>query len=49
MQAMIDFNDFNLEHVVLALEDVDKKIMDVEDGYTLQSDVKLPMVMQTFK
>ena len=40
MQAMIDFNDFNLEHVVLALEDVDKKIMDVEDGYTLQTDVK---------
>ena len=37
---MIDFNDFNLEHVVLALEDVDKKIMDVEDGYTLQTDVK---------
>ena len=40
MQAMIDFNDFNLEHVVLALEDVDKKIMDVEDGYTLQYDVE---------
>ena len=37
MQAMVDFN---LEHVVLALEDVDKKIMDVEDGYTLQTDVK---------
>jgi len=32
--------DFNLEHVVLALEDVNKKIMDVEDGYTLQYDVK---------
>ena len=40
MQAMIDLNDFNLEHVVLALEDTSKKIMDVEDGYTLQSDVK---------
>ena len=40
MQAMIDFNDFNLEHVVLAFEDVDKKIMDVEDGYTLQYDVE---------
>ena len=40
MQSMIDFNDFNLEHVVLALEDVDKKIMDVEDGYTLQYDVE---------
>jgi hypothetical protein len=37
MQAMIDFN---LEHVVLALEDVDKKIMDVEDGYTLQYDIE---------
>ena len=37
MQAI---NDFNLEHVVLALEDVNKKIMDVEDGYTLQYDVK---------
>jgi hypothetical protein len=37
MQAMIDFN---LEHVVLALEDVDKKIMDVEDGYTLKYDVE---------
>lgn len=37
MQTIIDFD---LEHVVLALEDVDKKIMDVEDGYTLQSDVK---------
>ena len=37
MQAM---NDFNLEHVVLALEDVDKKIMDVENGYTLQYDIK---------
>ena len=37
MQTIIDFN---LEHVVLALEDVDKKIMDVEDGYTLQTDVK---------
>ena len=37
MQTIIDFN---LEHVVLALEDVDKKIMDVEDGYTLQYDVK---------
>lgn len=37
MQAIADFN---LEHVVLALEDVDKKIMDVEDGYTLQYDVK---------
>ena len=46
MQAM---TDFNLEHVVLALEDVDKNIMDVEDGYTLQCNVKLPMVMQTFK
>jgi hypothetical protein len=33
-------NDFNLEHVVLALEDVDKKIMDVEDGYTLQYDIE---------
>lgn len=32
--------DFNLEHVVLAIEDVDKKIMDVEDGYTLQCDVE---------
>jgi len=41
MQAMIDFNDFNLEHVVLSLEDVDKKIMDVEDGYTLQCNVKI--------
>ena len=40
MQAMIDFNDFNLEHVVLALEDVDRKIMDVEDGYTLQCNVE---------
>ena len=37
MQAMVDFN---LEHVVLALEDVDKKIMDVEDGYTLQYDIE---------
>jgi Cu/Ag efflux pump CusA len=37
MQTIIDFD---LEHVVLALEDIDKKIMDVEDGYTLQSDVK---------
>ena len=37
MQAIVDFN---LEHVVLALEDVDKKIMDVEDGYTLQCNVK---------
>ena len=37
MQAI---NDFNLEHVVLALEDVNKKIMDVEDGYTLQCNVK---------
>ena len=37
MQTIIDFN---LEHVVLALEDVDKKIMDVEDGYTLQCDVE---------
>jgi len=37
MQAIADFN---LEHVVLALEDVNKKIMDVEDGYTLQYDVK---------
>ena len=40
IQAMIDFNDFNLEHVVLAIEDVGKKIMDVEDGYTLQCNVK---------
>ena len=37
MQAMIVCD---LEHVVLALEDVDKKIMDVEDGYTLQYNVK---------
>lgn len=37
MQAIVDFN---LEHVVLALEDVDKKIMDVEDGYTLQYDIE---------
>jgi hypothetical protein len=37
MQAKIDFN---LEHIVLALEDVDKKIMDVEDGYTLQYDIE---------
>lgn len=37
MQTMVDFN---LEHVVLALEDVDKKIMDVEDGYTLQYDIE---------
>lgn len=37
MQTIIDFN---LEHVVLALNDVDKKIMDVEDGYTLQCNVK---------
>ena len=37
MQSM---TDFNLEHVVLALEDVDKKIMDVEDGYTLQYDIE---------
>lgn len=37
MQAMANFN---LEHVVLALEDVDKKIMDYEDGYTLQCNVK---------
>ena len=37
MQTIIDFN---LEHVVLALKDVDKKIMDVEDGYTLQCNVK---------
>ena len=35
MQAMID-----LEHVVLALEDTSKKIMDVEDGYTLQYDIE---------
>ena len=33
--------DFDLEDVVLALEDVDKKIMDVEDGYTLQCNVKI--------
>jgi hypothetical protein len=46
MQTIIDLN---LEHVVLSLEDVGKKIMDVEDGYTLQCNVKLPMVMQTFK
>ena len=39
MQAMI-VNDFNLEHVVLALEDTSKKIMDVEDGYTLQYDIE---------
>lgn len=38
MQPMIDFD---LEDVVLALEDVDKKIMDVEDGYTLQCNVKI--------
>ena len=37
MQTIIDFN---LEHVVLSLEDVGKKIMDVEDGYTLQCNVK---------
>ena len=37
MQAMVSMN---LEHVVLALEDVDKKIMDIEDGYTLQHDVE---------
>lgn len=37
MQATIDFN---LEHVVLALEDTSKKIMDVEDGYTLQYDIE---------
>ena len=37
MQTMINFN---LEHVVLAFEDVNKKIMDVEDGYTLQYDVE---------
>ena len=37
MQTMVDFK---LEHVVLALEDVDKKIMDVEDGYTLQYDIE---------
>ena len=35
MQAMIE-----LEHVVLALEDTSKKIMDVEDGYTLQHDIQ---------
>ena len=37
MQAIVDFN---LEHVVLALEDVDKKIMDIKDGYTLQYDIE---------
>jgi hypothetical protein len=37
MQTIIDFN---LEHVVLSLEDVDKKIMDIEDGYTLQCNVE---------
>ena len=42
MQAI---NDFNLEHVVLALEDVNKKIMDVEDGYTLQYDVKTNIIL----
>jgi hypothetical protein len=36
MQSMA----MNLEHVVLALADVDKKIMDVEDGYTLQHDIE---------
>jgi hypothetical protein len=36
MQAI----EFNLEHVVLALEDVNKKIMDVDDGYTLQYDIE---------
>jgi hypothetical protein len=40
MYAMQAMNDFNLEHVVLALEDVDKKIMDIEDGYTLQYDIE---------
>ena len=36
MQSMA----MNLEHVVLAFEDVEKKIMDVEDGYTLQHDIE---------
>jgi len=35
MQAVVD-----LEHVVLALEDTSRKIMDVEDGYTLQYDIE---------